>query len=69
MIFFKIICFIFFSAKKELDNEHIVYCKELNENSTLRYEDILNGSLKDKLEALNQVKLNEQNRNLEKETL
>ena len=61
-------CFIN-SCKKELDNEHLVYCKELNGNSSIRYEDILNGSLKDKLEALNQVKLNEQNRNLEKETL
>ena len=57
------------SCNKELDNEHIVYCKELNENSSLRYEDILNGSLQDKIEALNQVKQNEYNRNLEKETL
>ena len=57
------------SCKKELNNEHLVYCKELNGNSLLRYEDILNGSLQDKVKTLNQLKLNEQNRNLEKETL
>ena len=54
---------------KELNTEHFVYCKELNGNSLLRYEDIQNGSLQDKVETLNQVKLDEKNRNLEKETL
>ena len=57
------------SCMKELNNEHFVYCKELNGNSLLRYEDIQNGSLQDKVETLNQVKLYEKNRNLEKETL
>ena len=57
------------SCKKELNNEHLVYCKESNGNSSLRYENILNGSLQDKVETLNQVKLNEKKRNLEKETL
>ena len=40
------------SCKKEIDNGHPVYCKELNGNSLIRYEDILNGSLQEKLETL-----------------
>ena len=44
---------------QELNNEHLVYCKELYGNSSLRYENILNGSSQDKVETLNQVKLNE----------
>ena len=57
------------SCKKEIDNEHLVYCEKLNENSLLRFEQILNGSISEKKEALNQVFLNEEMRRKEKEPL
>ena len=47
------------SCNIEIDNEHLVYCKELNGKSLLRFEHILNGSLEEKKEALNQVNFNE----------
>ena len=57
------------SCKNEIDNEHLVYCPELNRNSEVQYEYILNGSLQEKIEALKQVELNEQKRLKEKEPL
>ena len=57
------------SCNKELDNEHLVFCQEINKNSEVRFENILNGSLSDKIEALQQVKLNQEKRKKEIETL
>ena len=33
----------------ELNNEHLVWCQYLNKDSEYKYEDLLNGSLKDKI--------------------
>ena len=45
---------------KEIDNEHLVYCKELNGKSEIDYEYVLNGSTQQKVEVLKQVKLNKE---------
>ena len=45
------------------------FCQEINKNSEVRFENILNGSLSDKIEALQQVKLNQEMRKKEIETL
>ena len=47
---------------KEIDNEHLIYCRELNGKSEINYEYVLNGSMQQKVEVLNQVKLNEEKR-------
>ena len=54
---------------QELDNEHLVVCKEINKQSELRFEHILNGSLELKVEALKQAKSNEEQRKKEGSTL
>ena len=54
---------------KEIDNEHLVYCRELNGKSEVNYEYVLNGSMQQKIEALKQVKLNEKKRIKENEPL
>ena len=38
--------------------QHLVYYKVLNVKSKIQFEDILNGSIADKIEALNQVMIN-----------
>ena len=48
----------------ELDNEHLVFCPKLNSNPEISFLNILNGTLPEKVEALQQTKENEQNRNL-----
>ena len=53
------------SCKIEIDNEHLVYCKELNRTSLFRFEHILNGTLEEKKEALKQVRFNEEIRSKE----
>ena len=53
------------SCKKEIVNEHLIYCSELNGDSEVKYEHILNGSIQEKVEALKQVQLNEQKRTKE----
>ena len=45
---------------KEIDNEHLIYCRELNGKSEINYEYVLNGSMQQKVEVLKQVKLNEE---------
>ena len=57
------------SCMQELDNEHLVFCKEINKQSELRFEHILNGSLELKIEALKQAKSNEEQRKKEESTL
>ena len=59
-------CFCIKDCKKVLDNEHLVYC---DKDKDIRFERILNGSLIEKIEALKQVKLNEECRKKEPETL
>ena len=56
-------------CRKEIDNEHLVYCKELNGKSEIDYEYVLNGSMQQKVEVLKQVKLNEERRMNEKAPL
>ena len=57
------------SCMQEIDNEHLVFCKEMNKESELRFEHILNGSLEKKVEALKQAKSNEEQRKKEIPTL
>ena len=44
------------SCQTELDNEHLVYCQELNSNPEIIFFKILNGTMPQKLEALHQTK-------------
>ena len=46
-----------------------VFCQKLNTHSDLRFEHILNGSLAEKSEALEQTKFNKDRRKNEIETL
>ena len=57
------------SCMKVIDNEHLVYCRELNGKNEINYEYVLNRSMQQKVEVLNQVKLNEKKRMKEKEPL
>ena len=56
------------SCQTELDNEHLVYCQELNSNPEIIFFKILNGTMPQKLEALHQTKENEKNRNMKRNT-
>ena len=40
---------------EELDNEHLTCCKYLNEESDFRYQNILNGELKQKLDTFEKI--------------
>ena len=55
-----------FLSTLSIHNQHLVYCKVLNVKSKIQFEDILNGSIADKIEALNQVRLIVQKRTNEK---
>ena len=44
----------------ELNNEHLNYCPILNKNSDINYSKFLNGTVTEKIEALNQTKDNEE---------
>ena len=57
------------SCMKEINNEHLIYCTKLNENSEIYFEHVLNGSLQEKIEVLKQVQMNEKKRIEEKEPL
>ena len=57
------------TTTKKIDNEHLVFCQELNTQSDLRFEHILNGSLAEKIDALKQAKYNEDRRKKDIETL
>ena len=41
----------------ELNNEHIVWCQYLNKDSEIKYEELLNGNLMDKIEVLKQISI------------
>ena len=59
------------SCKTILDNQHLVFCPILNQNSKINFLKILNGTISDKKEALHQTMENERIRNpkIENETL
>ena len=52
-----------------LDNEHITWCKYLNEANDYRYSNILNGDLNEKLETLKQIQSNNRKREEDSSTL
>ena len=52
-----------------MNNEHLVWCDKLNKNSELKYSELLNGDLTEKIEILKQVKENESKRGQEKKAL
>ena len=45
-----------------LDNDHITWCKCLNEANKQRYSDILNGDSNEKFQSLKQIRLNNRKR-------
>jgi hypothetical protein len=47
---------------KELDNSHITWCDILNTKEDYTYENLLNGTLEEKIGTLNQIKQNEKRR-------
>ena len=51
-------------CKTEMNNEHILMCQKLNGGTpfTLKYEKILNGTLREKIAILEQFKINIQKR-------
>ena len=51
------------TCQTELDNEHLVYCSKMNSNPEINFFKLLNGTLPEKLEALQQTKENEKKRN------
>ena len=48
------------ACNQEMNNEDLVFCNELNKPSEVRFENILNGSLAEKMEALQQLKVNQE---------
>ena len=48
------------NCKQVLDNKHLVYCEKINKGSDIKYENILNETLVEQIEALQQVKSNEE---------
>ena len=42
-------------CKRENNNKHLAWCGQLNNEPYLRYEHLLNGTLQEKLKALNQI--------------
>ena len=53
----------------EMNNDHLVWCDQLNQNSELKFSEILNGDITEKIEGLKQVKENEEKRGQEKKAL
>ena len=53
-------------CRKELNNEHLVWCNFINEESDYRYNDILNGNLQEKVGTLKQIQKNEEIRKEER---
>ena len=43
-----------------MNNEHLVWCKFINEESEYKYIDILNGNLMEKVETFKQTQRNEE---------
>ena len=49
-------------GKREINNKHLTWCGHLNGESDLRYENLLNWTLQEKIKALNQIESNEKRR-------
>ena len=47
-------------CRTELDNEHLVWCKFINEESDYKNKDILNGNIQDKVRTFKQIQINEE---------
>ena len=47
---------------KEINNEHLTWCEEINSKNDYTYSNLLNGSLKEKIETLKQIVSNEKRR-------
>ena len=47
---------------QEMDNEHLAWCRYINEESEFKYLNILNGDLEDKINTYKQIQRNEQRR-------
>ena len=48
------------------NNEHLLWCKFINEESDYRYNDILNRNLQDKVGTFKQIQINEEIRKEER---
>ena len=48
-------------CKSILDNQHLVFCPTLNQNSETNYEKIFNGNIQEKIEAFKQTTGNGKN--------
>ena len=56
------------SCQTKLNNDHLVYCQELNSNQEIFFFKILNGNMPQNIEALHQTKENEKNQNMKRYT-
>ena len=52
------------NCQTELDNEHLVYCPQINSDPEINFWKLQNGTLPQKIEALQQTKENEKKRNM-----
>ena len=44
---------------KELDNQHLPWCENINEEQDLKFENLLSGTLFERIQTLKQVRFNE----------
>ena len=51
---------------EELDNEHLKWCQYMNKESDLKYLDILNGDLQQKINTFKQIQSNQELRKAER---
>ena len=49
-------------GQKEIDNEHLTFCKKLNSEKDYRFSHILNRNLKEKIETLKKIEENEEDK-------
>ena len=54
------------TCQQELNNEHITWWSKINSESDFKYEQLLNGTLQEKIQTLKQIKMNEKIRNGER---
>ena len=47
------------SCQQKIDNEHLTWCEKLNDKNDFRYSKLINGNLMEKIQTLEQIKLNE----------
>ena len=53
----------------ELDNEHITWCLKMNKTTDYKYINLLNGTLREKIETFKQINQNKMKRNEDINTL